>query len=186
MKKILGKGQMITFDLGISITVFLIFIAIVIGFFFIFQRYENEQAFEFELEYIFYNFENNLKADGKEGVFSDYRVDKNELDSFAASITDIDSYILGYVSNAHGIGMSEEGYDSCLFFTDTDGSVMDMGGKMAIGLLKSSTCNQEITAQRNPCEGYRQALSLFKPVLYDEGDPSSNRIVLMNIVICKK
>jgi hypothetical protein len=182
------KSQLMTFDLSASSMLFLVFIVLLVGSFILFRSYENKQEFDFELEYIFANLENNLKFDGRESVFHDYRVEKEALDKFASSGADLDRYILGNVGEAHGIGMAEEAYDSCLFFTDTDGSIMDMtkSGVKVLGELKSGSCGSKIIGDQNPCEGYERALSFFKPVLYKGADQYEDRIILMNIVVCEK
>ena len=192
------KGQAITFDLSSSIIIFVIFIVIVIGSFFLLQRFDRGRSIEFELEYVFANFENNLKfGPADQDFLVNYRVNKYKLDAFATaflpSVTSIDSYVIGSEGAAHGIGLDEAGYDTCLYFIDTDGSKIEMqaglGTVEALGTLKDDplikNCNTEISNDRNPCDGYKSALSLFKPVLYDVEDTEENRIISMNLVICK-
>jgi hypothetical protein len=36
-----------------------------------------------------------------------------------------------------------------------------------------------------PCDGYKDVVSIFKPVLLDFGDYTKNRVVQMNVVVCK-
>jgi hypothetical protein len=180
------KAQIITFDFSTSLIVFLIFMALFIGLFLLGQS--EEKKHEFELEYMFSNFENNLQYDLVAGrdFFRDYRINSGKLDAFASSVTNIDDYVVGNISSAHGIGLSSDVYDVCMYFIDNDGTRIDMNGKEAVGELQGGlTCDAEIIANRNPCDGYKQALSLFKPVLFDEGNPEDNRIVQMNLVVCK-
>jgi hypothetical protein len=197
------KAQMITFDFSSSIIIFMIFIAIFIGLFLLSQTVEKKQ--EFELEYVFANLEHNLKFDPVSGqdFFRDYRVNWNRLRTFAQNLGDdsIDSYIIGNINGAHGIGLDEANYDVCLYFTDNDKSFITIDtdpaspthGLVALGWLETNpgshtgnTCNSKISAKENPCEQYEQAVSVFKPVLFDEGDPINNRILQMNIVMCKR
>jgi hypothetical protein len=146
-----------------------------------------DKKHEFELEYMFANLENNLKYEPVAGrdFFRDYRIDRDKLNAFALSATNIDDYVVGNISSAHGIGLSSDVYDVCLYFIDNDGDRIDMAGKVALGEIKGGTCDMAIRNNQNPCEGYKQALSLFKPVLFDVGDPVNNRIVQMNLAVCK-
>jgi hypothetical protein len=199
------KGQAISFDLSNSIIIFVIFIVIVIGSFFLLQSFDQGRSIDFELEYVFANFENNLKFDailnpglepGRDFLIN-YRVNKTKLDAFATEFvstdTSIDSYVIGSIGDAHGIGLDESGYDTCLYFIDINGQKLKMGvdDDVAIGMLKIGTpdvtsCHEEIFGNDNPCDGYKSALSLFKPVLYyDDEDPNENRIISMNLVLCK-
>jgi hypothetical protein len=182
------KGQIITFDFSTSLIVFVIFLALIIGLFLLGQA--EEKKHEFELEYMFDNLENNLKFDDPaRDFFKNYRVNSGRLDAFASYIGDgsIDDYIVGSIGDAHGIGMSSDVYDACMYFVDNNGQMIDMGTREVLGELKGGiTCEGEITSNRNPCEGYKQSLALFKPALFDEGGPQlNNRIVQMNLVICK-
>jgi hypothetical protein len=184
------KAQVVTFDLSSSLIVFLIFIAIFIGLFLLTQAREDKQ--EFELEYIFSNLENNLKFDSpNRAFFRDYRINKTELGQFATDIGagSIDAYIVGEVGGAHGIGLGVDNYDACLYFTDNNFSKISLGsGIIALGFLDKvgSSCNDELSANQNPCDDYQQALSFMKPVLFDLGDPGQNKIIQMNLVVCKK
>jgi hypothetical protein len=188
------KGQMITFDMSTTLIVFIVFIILFILLFVLAQR--TGQKHEFELEYVFSNLENNLKFDNSDpsiAFLRNYRVTKGRLNNFANTVADIDSYVIGEIGNAHGIGMDEEGYDACLYFKDNDGQFIGMGdeGLSVLGRLSKigsgSRCQEEmITNNRNPCDRYKQALAMIKPVLFDVGNPTNNRIVQMNLVICKK
>ena len=184
------KAQVITFDLSSSLIVFLIFIAIFIGLFLLTQASETKQ--EFELEYIFSNLENNLKFDSpNRAFFRDYRINKTKLDNFANNIGtgSVDDYVVGEVGGAHGIGLGVDNYDACLYFTDNNQRIsMGSSSWVALGNLSKipSSCNAIISTGQSPCENYRQALSFLKPVLLDLGDPNQNRIIQMNLVVCKK
>ncbi|KYK24399.1 hypothetical protein AYK26_06895 [Euryarchaeota archaeon SM23-78] len=195
-QKISKKAQIITFDLSSSIIIFLIFIAIFIGLIFLAQSIEEEH--DFELEYVFANLENNLQYDDpaqNRDFIRDYRVNKEKLNKFVLTVSDseIDEYVIGNeTALGHGIGLDKKGYDACLYFTDNDGNLLNLpyptGSKQALGWLTKPqvSCHEEINAGKNPCERYKQALSLLKPVLFVEGGPDENRILQMNLVICKK
>ena len=71
-----------------------------------------------------------------------------------------------------------------IVFFDNDGSLINMGGVRAVGNINGVPCDNIIP--NNPCEGFKQGLTLFKPVLLDEGNVNQNRIVQMNIAMCKK
>jgi hypothetical protein len=184
------KAQIISFDFSTSFIVFLIFIVVFI--LFIFFNNNNDQQNEFELEYVFANFENNLRHDlvSDRDFFSNYRINKEKLDNFADSVSSIDAFVVGNISGTHGIGLDDDAYDVCLYLIDNDNNLisMSLSGKVAIGWLDKTgiSCNDTISASRNPCEDYSQAISFFKPVLFDEGDSTKNRIVQMDIVMCKK
>jgi hypothetical protein len=195
------KAQMITFDFSSSIIIFMIFIAIFIGLFLLSQTVEKKQ--DFELEYVFANLENNLKfGPDNQDFFIDYRVNKDKLTNFVSHIGtgSIDSYVVGNVSDvngvSHGIGLDEANYGVCLYFTDNNNSIvpLDNNGLVALGWLVTDPgsgagiwCYNEIGAKRNPCAKFKQAISLFKPVLFDEGGADdNNRILQMNIVVCKR
>jgi hypothetical protein len=192
----LKKAQIITFDFSSSIIIFVIFLSIFIGVFLLTQGSEKKP--DFEIEYVFSNLENNLKYGAAEGdFFADYRVDKTRLEYFASAIGSgsINSYVIGTVGGtggSHGIGLDESSYDVCLYFTDNDKQILTITGAPEIKVLGSlnktgSSCNHEmIIAGNDPCEAYKQATSLFKPVLLDENDYTMNRIIQMNIVMCKR
>ncbi len=193
-----SRGQIISFDLSASVVIFMLFISIFTGFFFLHQNTGVDNADEFELEYVFVNLENNLKISPKSGgsridFFSFYNIDTEKLNKFVSKIEDssLDNYTIGNVGKAHGIGLDTESYDSCLFFKDTDGSFIELDDgsgnkKKAIGILKDGiNCSIKVGAGKNPCDNYNQALSIFKPVLFNEGDQYKNRIVQMNILLCK-
>ena len=184
------KGQMITFDMSTTIIIFIVFIILFLLLFFFAQK--TEQKHEFELEYAFANLENNLRFGPADQAFlRNYRVNRIKLNNFADNVPDIDAYVLGEIEGAHGIGMAAEGYDSCLYFRDINGEFIGMGASdlSALGRLSKigSTCEIEmITNNRNPCDRYKQALAMIKPVLMDESYPEINQIIQMNLVICKK
>ena len=175
------KAQIITFDFSTSLIIFLLFIAVFIGLFFLSQGLEKQA--EFELEYVFANLENNLKYNASQNrdFLRDYRVSETKLSSFASAIGtgSIDEYVVGEIGDAHGIGLSAEAYDICLYFTDNNNQFISI-----LGMVKSGPCVSVITS--DPCSGYKQTLSLFKPVLFDTGSPDENSIILMNLVMCKK
>lgn len=185
------KAQLISFDLGASVVIFLIFLVVFIGIFMTFQGMKTTAKYEFELSYAYDNLENNLKQKDDTAFFSSYRVDAekwalfvNTLPPPASDPNAFDAYVLGNISSAHGIGMSEDGFDTCLYFSNENGP-MELGGITAIGSLKTGTCNAAIIGGKNPCDNYKQALSMFKPVALITGN-GNNEIVSMNLVLCRK
>src|SRR4030042_2888973 len=167
------KAQIITFDFGTSLIVFLIVLVIVIGVFLFSQT--TDKTYDFELEYVFGNLENNLQYEtaNNRDFFKEYRVDSEKLDAFALYVGttgSVDDYVVGNISSAHGIGLSSEAYDVCLYFTNNTGLPMPFSGVEALGQVKSGSCDNVIKNRINPCEDYKQALSLLKPVLLDTGN----------------
>jgi len=191
--KNMKKAQIMTFDFSSSIIIFLIFLVLFIGLFVFSQKSEKKP--DFEIEYVFANLENNLKYGPAGGdFFADYRVDKAKLENFASAIgsSSINSYVIGIVSQSHGIGLDESSYDVCLYFSDNDKQILSITEAPEIKVLghltkTASSCNYEmITMGNGPCDEYKQAISLFKPVLLDENDYNTTRIIQMNIVMCKR
>ncbi len=188
------KAQIITFDFSSSLIIFVIFIVIFMGLFLLSQNSEKKP--DFELEYVFANLENNLKFGAAErDFFAGYRVDKTRLENFASAIGSgsINSYVIGIVGESHGIGLDEASHDVCLYFTDNNNAILTIlpgpPEVKVLGQLRKTgrSCNQEMIISGNdPCDAYKQAISLFKPVLFDEKDYSRNRILQMNIVMCKR
>jgi len=183
------KAQIISFDLSSSMVIFLIVLMVFIAIMAVTRP--QESATDFEIDYVFSNIENNLNAENPNTAFlANYRISKSNLDLFAdihELSPDIDQYVLGAVANAHGIGVDPESHDSCMFFRDESG-LIEFGSAniVAIGELKGGiTCNSVISGA-NPCEQYKRALSMFKPVLLDEGNVNENRIIQMNLVMCEK
>ncbi len=188
------KAQLISFDLGAGVVIFLIFLVVFIGIFMTFQGMKTTAKYEFELSYAYDNLENNLKQNEATAFFSNYRVDAvkwalfvNTLPPPASDPNAFDAYVLGNISNAHGIGMSEDGFDACLSLNNEAGPIT-LGGITAIGSLKAGkTCDEAITEGKNPCDTYKQALSMFKPVaLITDKEGGNNEIVSMNLVLCRK
>ena len=69
-------------------------------------------------------------------------------------------------------------------WTIDSGAVDD--GKIASGILsKGSDCNSKLLASLNPCDDYESGTTIFTPILLDLGDPMQNRIIQMNIVLCR-
>ena len=182
------RSQIISFDLVVSVIIVVVFLATSIGIVLLLTGRQEPEPFDFEVDYVMMNLETNLEAyDGGLDFFSRYRVNAPKLADFASQFSgqSIDSFVVGNLANTHGIGLSEEAYDICLYFTDVDGQRLEIGpGMESIGMLKSASCNS-VPYESNPCEGYRKAISLFKPVLFDEGDIQMNRILQMNIVLCE-
>jgi len=186
------KGQLITFDFSTSIILLIMFTIIIVSVIIFSQKLDETKYYEFELEYVFDNFENNLKyADPINNIafISNYRIDEDKLKNFANQVTDIDSYVLGTISNStdssHGIGLDENAYDTCLYFRDENGFI-EIEGKKALGELKNGdTCHMYFDSGDNPCENYKQATSFIKPVLLDKHNVAENKIIQMNLVVCK-
>ena len=192
-KRGLKRGQIISFDLIIAVITFIVFLGVFIGLYFVFQKQTLSYGYDFEIEYAFANLENNLRteylATGRNIDFlNEYRIDKQKLQNFFDDFSgqSINAYAIGTILDSHGIGLSDQTYDVCLYLTDNDGSKIRFSGLESIGRVKSGTCNDAISSSKNPCDGYSQAVSFFKPVLFDELTPSKNRILQINLVLCKK
>ncbi|MBD3204276.1 hypothetical protein GF327_08335 [Candidatus Woesearchaeota archaeon] len=196
-----SKSQIITFDLVVSIIVFMIFITIFLTL--IFNIPKTKKKIDFEVEFVFDNLENNLIGYNKLNpgddalFFSEYRINISKLINFADLFKkkSVDDFVISHLTNTHGIGMSNYTYDSCIFFTDNDGSKIDLdfddsnsAKTVSLGYLKESGqfCNESIQSTQNPCNDYDQAISLVKPVLYDLNDVYNNRVIQMNILLCKQ
>lgn len=182
MKK---KSQLMSFDVSLSVIIFIIIIVVLFSVFFLITRDDSSKEFDFELGYVFSNLENNLKYDAPNQFFKDYRIDSSRLSSFYA-ISDIDDYVVGAIGNAHGIGLDVEAFDTCLFLIDNDNRILQVNGMDTVGQLKTGSCDAVIAVGGNPCDDYKNSFSMFKPVLLDEGNVNDNRIIQMNLVLCKK
>lgn len=191
------KTQIITFDLLFSMVLFILLVMLFVSMYFLEQK--SAQDYDYELDYVFANFENNLEAaPSPNGVnidfLNNFRVDRNKLDSFAMEFYSdnikVDEYVIGRTGNAHGIGLSTEVYDACIYFVDNDNSRIEftvgLNSFEAIGNLESGSCHNIITTSGNPCHDYAQGISFLKPVLLDENNPNLNKIIQMNIILCKK
>jgi hypothetical protein len=190
------RGQIVSFDLVTSLIIFVLFLAVFIGFFFFQQNKDLDEGEDFEVEFIFDNLENNLKLNPSGPTlpvdfFGNYRVKNSKLVNFIADIdeTKLDDYIIGNLANTHGIGLDTSSFDTCLFFRDENG-IIDLNplgtARKAIGKMKDSeSCHDKLDSGENPCEGYDNAIALFKPVLFDRSDSNLNKIVQMNILLCK-
>lgn len=187
------KGQILSLDLMSSIVLFTILVVLFVGFFVASRLFEPPRNYDFELDYVFSNMETNLNDPSVTNDFlDDSRVDTIILDDFAQEYAgrSLDYIVLGTVGATRGIGLYPEGYDVCLYFTDIDDSIYDMDSTPEsairyLGVLKSGTCNDVFRVDENPCEGYGDVVSIFKPVLLDFGDYTKNRVVQMNVVVCK-
>ncbi|HLG23765.1 MAG TPA: hypothetical protein VI564_02435 [Candidatus Nanoarchaeia archaeon] len=187
------RAQMVTFDLIIGIMIFILFIGLFVGLFFYFQNNGPDEKYDFEIEYVYANLEKNLEVYQSANpltnfdFFRGYRINRQKLSRFYSEFKnkDVDQFVVSYVAGAHGIGLDSGSYDSCIYITDNDLSEYQISGAAATGLVKGSTCDEKIRLKQNPCKNYRQAISLTKPVLLDEGDVLKNRILQLNIVLCK-
>jgi len=186
------KSQAISVDLVIAIVIFAIIFTVALSLLFSFQKKGIDNSHELEMEYVFANLEHNLEAEQKISVtnrdfIKDYRIEKAKLNKFFSDLgtSSIDQYVIGNLPQTHGIGLEPESYDACLFFMGNDGLRLTVSGLEAAGYLKSGTCHDKIIVS-NPCDDYKQSISLLKPVLLIEGSTDTNRILQMNLVICKK
>jgi len=191
------KAQIITFDLGLSIVLFIIFIALFFGLVLLVQRFDYEEERDFELEYVFLNLEYNLRAYEKANpssnidFLSDYHINVSKIETFYQSayngVIDVDQFIVGTLNGTHGIGLGYDKYDVCMFL-EYDSSRLFFAGFESVGNVSSGFCHDAIITG-NPCEDYKEAFTLIKPVLLDNSSVASviqNRIVLMNLVLCEK
>jgi hypothetical protein len=192
------RAQIISFDFVIGVVAITIAVLVMMGLIILMQK--SAEAPAFELEYLFANLEHNLNHAGEPGIafLHGHRADAARLANFVDQYnsmpgTDfLDNFVIGNTSATHGIGLEPAGYDTCLFFTNGTSNIDMGGGKIAIGDLKPGSdpdldyCDSAIALGKNPCANYKSAVSLFMPVLLDRGDPATNKIVQLNIVVCKK
>jgi hypothetical protein len=55
-----------------------------------------------------------------------------------------------------------------------------------VGALRDGlSCDDQLPGA-SPCDGYDDAITTSKPVLFNEGSPSDNRIIRMNVVVCER
>jgi hypothetical protein len=187
------KGQILSLDLMSSIILFTLLVVLFVGFFVASRIFEAPKDYDFEIDYVFNNMNINLNDPSiNNGFLSGSRVNTLELSAFAQEYNgeSIDSIVMGTVGETKGIGLYPEGFDVCLYFTDIDETIYDMdtgtdSNIYYLGMLKSGTCNAVLQVDDTPCEEYRDVISIFKPVLLDFGDYRKNRVVQINVVICK-
>lgn len=190
MKK---KAQIISLDLVLGIMVFLIILVVFVAVFLYGRLTQKVDKYEYELDYLYRNFEVNLKHGNEDQQFLvRSRVYKDKLRAFASFyyLQSIDNLVVGKVVQANGIGLDPAAYDVCMYFTDKDNQPMEITpGITHIGQIKfenvERTCQEIISGNNNPCRDYKDSISLFKPVLFDENDEELNRILQMNLVVCK-
>lgn len=193
MKK---KAQIISLDLVLAIMVFIIILVIFIAVFLYGRLTQKVETYEYELDYLYRNLEMNLKQGPEtEQFLVKSRVYKDKLSEFVTNhqYDSIDKYVIGYVSGANGIGLDPEAYDVCMYFTDNNNNHLELGNVRYLGKIRQKTgnsyvvktCQEVIGNQGNPCDDYKDSISLFKPVLLDEGTYEQNRIIQMNLVVCK-
>ena len=185
------RGQAISLDLIAGGVLFLVFVAVFIALMLNLTARDSGEQLEYELLYTFENLENSLRdpALASQAFYSAYRVDATTLTAFASAQGSVDAFFLEDSGPANGLGLSEEGYDVCMYFIDNDQSFLNMQGKVALGEVplnpQSESCSVNVLAGRSPCDGYERAMSTFRPVLYDTGTYQENRIIQMNVVACK-
>jgi hypothetical protein len=191
------RGQIVTFEFSLTLIAFIIFVIIATTIIII--RFPETPKSDTDAEYVFANLENNLAADSKPQVLQNYRAIKSDVENFWSinALNSVDKYVLDRISltAGPGIGLTDYAYDVCWYYTDTTGSILPIitasGPISAIGQVKDKSgatnyCNVEITAGRNPCANYTKAVSVFQPTLWDEGTTTTNRIIQMNLVLCKE
>lgn len=186
------RAQLLSFDFSTGTIFFLLMIALIIGIFAFNTFTSNRDEIPFELEFVLSNLENNVRfAPVSERFLTNYRVDKDKLDAFALSHSgSIDDFLIGTFEDSHGIGISPDNYDGCLYFRDDNGPIAINQGQpeevVALGETKSGSCDSHIIGNQNPCsDDYSTALALFEPVLMDYHDVSENKIVQLNMVLCQ-
>jgi hypothetical protein len=193
------KGQVLSLDLMLSMVLFTVIVILFVGFFIASGMFKKPSDYDYEIDYIFDNLEVNLndpymhKNVDNRDFLNGARVNASVLRDFAndyssRSPPSIDEVLIGNIGDTKGIGMFPDGYDICLYFTDNDNTPYDMsqgGNILYLGYLKGGSCNEVMGALPKPCEGYKDVVSIFKPVLLDFGDYTKNRVVQMNVVVCK-
>ena len=101
------KAQVIIFDMVVSLSVFIIFLAIFIGVFFISE--DTNIDYDFELDYVFKNLENNLKHEqiansNSINFYKNYRINSGKLDDFVTEYdsgnVDIDEFVIGIINDS--------------------------------------------------------------------------------------
>lgn len=188
------KAQALSLDMVSAILVFVLVVALFVGFFLYAKVFSIPEEYPYELDYVFQNLEANLAEQAGSGTdfFHNSRIDVQKLRAFTSSYHDqsIDEFVIGFVGDAHGIGLDASAYDVCLYIKDNDKTTFNMGSSgediRYLGVVDSGLCQDAIDSDRNPCEGYKDALSMISPVLIDFGDYSYNRIVQLNVVVCAK
>ncbi len=189
MKKKNKKGQLVTFDFSTSMILFIMFGIIIVTVVVFSMTFDDSAQYEFEFEYIFDNLENNLAyGEQTQNFMSNYRINMDNLRRFVSAYGDIDDYTVGTIEHngkkSHGIGLYAEAYDTCMYFTHNN-DLIEVSGKKAFGKTKNGACEDFIPHSKNPCEGYEHITSFIKPVLLDKGRYDTNKIVQMNLVVCK-
>ena len=135
IRRIQSKAQIFSMDLILGI---LVFILILVGLVSIFIRGNFNRpidAYNYEMDYIYRNLETNLMQLPSNMVFlHNSRVDVGRMHSFVTllpSINDsIDTFVIGNLGSAKGIGLDPSAYDVCLYFTDNR---VDFMGYIRIG-----------------------------------------------------
>jgi len=178
-------------DLVFGIIIFILILLLFLGFFLFGSITKNIKTYDYEMDYLFMNMEKNVGQLNDAMIFiHGSRIDAARLRTFTNAYEDksIDDFVIGYVGAARGIGLDPAAYDVCLYFTDNDASIISLApsGIKYLGNVTEGTCNSVINQGKNPCDGYEEAISMFKPVLMDVGNSDINRIVQMNLVVCKK
>jgi hypothetical protein len=187
------RSQVLSTDLVYGVVAFMVIVIIFLGVLLYNNLTKGVDKYEFEMDYLFLNLEKNVEQLSDDKIFiSDSRVNVSKLKKFVDFYKDksIDKLVVGYIGNANGIGLDPAAYDTCLYFTDYNGDIIAFDGVQYLGIVKidkltERSCQEEITFKRNPCEYFNDAISLFKPVLFDEGNFNLNRIIQMNLVVCR-
>jgi hypothetical protein len=187
------KAQVFSMDMILGIIIFILIMAILAGIFFFGNFNKPIDTYNYEMDYLYKNLEVNVGQLNNNMIFiQNSRINVANLYNFANEIImnrnqSIDDFVIGNISEARGIGLDPDAYDVCMYFTDNDRSIVMLNnGIRYLGKVDAGTCNDVIGSGNNPCDGYESAISMFKPVLFDVGNPRSNRIIQMNLVVCKR
>lgn len=187
-----SRGQIVSLDLVLGGLFFLLALSVFI-FLIVFYPGNSKQDLqgEFEILYSFSNVEQALKDPAYVNVdfMRLYRIDVMKMDAFADTFgsASMDTLLLGSQGESAGLGLSEDGYDTCMYFMDELKNPILMGSSQyrALGQLNGISCHDQFLTG-SLCSGYKHGLSTFRPVLWSTGSPVTSKIVQMNVVACKK
>lgn len=183
------KSQIISTDMIYGLIAFILLVTIFIGIFIYGNLTKDIDKYDYEMDYIFLNLEKNVAQLESDEIFIvGSRVYLDKLETFFNTYEEesIDELVVGQIGAANGIGLDITAYDTCLYFTDNDLSILEIDGSRYLGEVNGVACELIIESERNPCDEFTNAVSLFKPVLLDEGDVTLNRVIQMNLVVCRK
>lgn len=183
------KAQIFSLDMIFGLIVFILIIVGLISIFLFGSFTKSVDKYDYERDYLYRNLERNLaQLSGNMTFLQNSRVDVIKLQDFAMAYRNqsINDFVVGNVSKARGIGLDPAAYDVCLYFTDNDKSIVQLGGIKYLGTVDGGSCDSVIGGGSNPCNGYKDVISMFKPVLFDARNPNLSRIIQMNLVVCRR